>query len=39
MGTGGAVEHRGSTLASHPEATGSILGVPRNFSLFIDAFV
>ena len=30
---GWATSHRGSILASHPAAPGSILGVPKNFSL------
>ena len=29
----GAALHRGSILASHPAAPGSILGVPKNFSI------
>ena len=32
---GGAAQHRGSILASHPAATGSILGAPNNFSLHV----
>ena len=29
----GAANHRGSGLASNPAAPGSILGIPKNFSL------
>ena len=36
----GAALHRGSILASHPAALGSILGVPDNlFSMFLTALV
>ena len=30
---GGGAYHGGSTLALHPAASGSILGVPKKFSL------
>ena len=31
-----AAQHTGKILASHPEAPGLILGVPKNFSLDVD---
>ena len=31
--------HRGSILASHPVAPGSILGVPKNLSLMLLRFI
>ena len=31
----GAALHRGSVLAFHPAAPGSVLGVPKNFSEFL----
>ena len=31
----GAAEHRGSLSASHPQTTGSILGISKNYSFHV----